>query len=192
MVGKFDREMTDVFTKQTKFPEELWNSLRLKLTEAAADMRRTSKRTICTFRARALILKSGLQGYSSIEPFEQAIAKDRSFAPAYAGSAVARAARSGQFRFNMADEAAKARVAAQTAIQLDPSLAEAHEALGRVYAREGRRQEAEKSLRRAIELDRGRSTTYNSYAMFCLLPYGRNEEAVQQLRLAEQADHHRP
>ena len=43
-------------------------------------------------------------------------------------------------------------------------------------------------MRRAIELDRGRSTTYNSYAFFCLLPYGRNEEAVQQLRLAEQAD----
>ena len=56
------------------------------------------------------------------------------------------------------------------------------------YTREKGRQEAEKSLRRAIELDGGRPTTYNSYAFFCLLPYGRNEEAVQQLRLAEQAD----
>jgi TolB-like protein/Tfp pilus assembly protein PilF len=187
--GKFDRKIADVFAVQDEISRGIVNSLRLKLGAGRRRYETNVEAYDLYLRARALILQHGLQGYSeSIEPFEQAIAKDRSFAPAYAGLSVARAARSGQFKFNMADEAAKARVAAETAIQLDPLLAEAHEALGRVYAREGRRREAEKSMRRAIELDRGRSTTYNSYAFFCLLPYGRNEEAVQQLRLAEQAD----
>ena len=45
-----------------------------------------------------------------------------------------------------------------------------------------------KSFRRAIELDPNRSTSYGHFAMFLLLPLGRIEEALQQLRVAEKAD----
>jgi tetratricopeptide (TPR) repeat protein len=80
------------------------------------------------------------------------------------------------------------RAAAERAIQLDPLLAEAHDALGMVYARDGQWVQSEKSFHRAIELDSNRSTTYDDFAMNLLLPLGRIEDAIRQMRLAEKAD----
>ena len=45
------------------------------------------------------------------------------------------------------------RAAAEKAIQLDPMLAEAHDALGMAYARDAQWEQSEKSFRRAIALD---------------------------------------
>jgi hypothetical protein len=50
--------------------------------------------------------------------------------------AAAYAARSGQFRLDIPDEVRRMRAAAEQAIRLDPLLAEAHDALGMVYARD--------------------------------------------------------
>jgi tetratricopeptide (TPR) repeat protein len=74
------------------------------------------------------------------------------------------------------------------AIQLDTLLADAHDALGRVYARDGQWELSERSFRRAIQLDRNRSTTYDYFVIEVLLPLGRIEEALKQLRVAEKAD----
>jgi hypothetical protein len=85
---------------------------------------------------RARVLQHGETGYDeSIGPLEEAVAKDPSFAPAYAGLAGAHTFRTGQFRFDMAEESSKMRAAAEKRIQLDPLLAEAHEALGMAYSR---------------------------------------------------------
>src|SRR5206468_7706226 len=124
----------------------------------------------------------------TIGPFEEAIAKDPSFAPAYAGLAAAHAARSGQGSFDRSDEMLKMRAAAEKAIQLDPLLAEAHDALGMAYSRDAQWEQSEKSFRRAIELDPGRSMSHEHFATFLLWPLGRIEEALQQLRVAEKAD----
>jgi len=140
-------------------------------------------------RARALDQQPMPERFLSIEPFEHAIAKDPLFAPAYAGLASVNALRSIQFPVDHpADELTTMRAAAEKAIHLDPLLAEAHDALALVYAREGRWAEAEKSFRHAIELDRNRSTTYDNFGLWLLFVLGRNEEALQQLRLAEEAD----
>ena len=52
------------------------------------------------------------------------------------------------------------RVAAEQAIRLDPLLAEAHDALGMLYARDARWADSEKSFRRAIELDPNSSASH--------------------------------
>jgi Tfp pilus assembly protein PilF len=124
----------------------------------------------------------------SVDPFQKVIEKDSSFAPAYAGLAAAYAARSGEDRFDRADELVNMRVAAGKAIQLDPLLAEAHEALGMVYARDAQWEQSEKSFRRAIEIEPGRSESRRRYAMIFLLPLGRIEEALQQVRQAKRND----
>ena len=80
------------------------------------------------------------------------------------------------------------RVAAEKAIQLDPLLPEAHDALGMGYAQGGQWEQSESSFRRAIELGPGRSESYRHYATFLLLPLGRIEESLRQLRVAEKAD----
>jgi Flp pilus assembly protein TadD len=79
------------------------------------------------------------------------------------------------------------RAAAEKAIQLDPLLAEAYDALGLVYARDGQWEQAEKTFRHAIELDSNHSTTYLYFA-WVLSVLGRLDDARQQLRLAEKLD----
>jgi tetratricopeptide (TPR) repeat protein len=140
-------------------------------------------------RARAVSVP-GLSGPAeAIKLFEQAIAKDPAFAPAYAGMGTAYAIRSVYFPVNHpTDELLKMRAAAEKAIQLDPLLGEAYDALGMAYARDGQWEQAEKSFRRAIQLDRNRSNTYTDYALWLLRVLDRNDEALQQLRVAERAD----
>ena len=58
------------------------------------------------------------------------------------------------------------RAAAEKAIQLDPLLAEAHDALGMAYARDGQWEQSEKSFRRAIELDPSDSLSHVDFATF--------------------------
>jgi tetratricopeptide (TPR) repeat protein len=140
-------------------------------------------------RARTLEYQRGVPGLSeSVDALEEVIAKDASFAPAYAALAAAHAARSGQFRFNVPEEMLKMRAAAENAIRLDPLLAEAHDALGMVHARDARWQLSEQCFRRALEIDPGRSHTRGHFAAYCLWPLGRMREAVEQVREAEKAE----
>jgi len=124
----------------------------------------------------------------SIDLLEEAIAKDPSFAPAYAGLAMAHAIRSGQTRQDIPDEVRKLRAAVEQAIRLDPLLAEAHGALGMLYARDARWVESEKSFRRAIDLDPNSSASHTSFALDLLRSTGRLEEALHQLQIAEKND----
>jgi tetratricopeptide (TPR) repeat protein len=119
--------------------------------------------------------------------FEQAIAKDPSFAPAYAGLAVAHLSVSGQSRDN-SGEVVKMRAAADKAIPLDPVLAEAYDALGAAEAREAQRGQSENSFRRSMEIPPGRPEWHGYFAIFYLLPLGRTEEAIRHLRIAQNSD----
>jgi TolB-like protein len=181
--GRYDRELVQVLAIQDEISRGIVNSLRLKLGQGRRRYEASPEAYDLYLRARSLD-----DDRQSIVAFEQAIAKDPSFAPAYAGLAAAYAFRSDGFGVDRAGELAKMRAAAEKAIQLDPLLAEAHEALGTGYARDGQWEQSEKSFRRAIELDPGRSKTYCSFARNLLLVLGRIEEAVQQLRVAEKAD----
>jgi TolB-like protein len=187
--ARFDRELTDAFAIQDEISRGIVNSLRLKLGRGRRRYETSAEAYDLYLRARSLFIEGGFPGLSdSVDSFEQAIAKDPSFAPAFAGLAEAHAARSGQFRFDLADEMTKMRVAAEKAIQLDPVLAEAHDALGITFARDGRWEESEKSFRRAIELEPNRSLTYANFAVYLLWPLARIQEALHQLRVAEKSD----
>jgi serine/threonine-protein kinase len=121
--------------------------------------------------------------------YQQVIAKDPLFAPAYAGLASAYAASSAQgFSDDHADELTEMRAAAEKAIQLDPLLAEAHQALAMEYARDGRWTNAEMSFRHAIDLDPSNSSAHGDLTLYVLLPLGRIDEGVRQMRIAEKSD----
>ena len=160
-----------------------YGRLRPKTSSAAYDL---------YVRARAFEMLPSLSGIeSSIDLLNQAIIKDPSYAPAYAGIAAGYAARSGFDGFEAAQHAdmiARGWSAAETALQLDPRLAEAHYALGMMQARCAQWELAERSFRRAIELAPRDPLWRDHFAMFLLLPLGRIEEAVRQLRVAEELD----
>jgi tetratricopeptide (TPR) repeat protein len=143
-------------------------------------------------RARAFEVAPNLSGIeSSIDLFQQAIAKDSSFAPAYAGVAAGYAARSGFDRFDpqqRADMLARGWAAAKTAVQLDPRLADAHDAVAMMQARQAQWKLAERSFRHAIELAPRDVLWREHLVMFLLLPLGRAEEAIRELRVSEEID----
>ena len=187
--GRYDRELTDVFAIQDEISRGIVNSLRLKLGGGRRRYETSAEAYDLYLQARALAIQRGLDGENrSVAPFEAAIARDPSFAPAYAGLAAAHVARSGQAGFDLADEMAKMQTAAERAIQLDPLLGEAHGAMGIVYAREAQWAQSEKSFRHALELAPNDSVIYDNFALTLLMPLGRIQEAVQLLRKAEKND----
>lgn len=188
--GKFDRELTDIFTIQEEISRGIVNNLRLKLGHGRRRYETSVEAYDLYLHARALpIQRASLGNRESIGPYEAAIAKDPSFAPAYAGLAAAYAVNSAQaFNIDHADELPKMRAAAEKAIQLDPLLAEAHDALGMAYAREGQWEQSEKSFRRAIELEPSNSVTYRHISIWLLLALGRIDEALHDMFIAERAD----
>src|SRR5262252_6674971 len=187
---RYDEGLTDIFKIQDEVSRGVVNSLRLKLGRGRRRYDTSVQAYDLYLRARALQQRAYPLGYSqSIGPLEDAIVRDPSFAPAYAGLAAAIVARSGDSAlFGHDDELARMRVTAEKAIQLDPLLPEAHDALGMSYAREGQWEQSEKSFRHAIGLDPSSSTAHDHFAFNLLLPLGRVEEAVRELRIAAKAD----
>jgi TolB-like protein/Tfp pilus assembly protein PilF len=188
--GRYDRELTDVLAIQDELSRNIVNQLRLKLGRGRRRYETSIEAYDYYLRARAMA-NSGLSGReASVVPFQQAIARDSSFAPAYAGLAAAYVSRTGEGPLNPSyDEAlATMQATAEKAIELDPLLAEAHAALGMTYARFGQWRQSEQHFRRAIELDASSSITLRDFATSLLLPLGRVEEAVREMRAAERAD----
>jgi TolB-like protein/tetratricopeptide (TPR) repeat protein len=188
--GRYDRESTDIFSIQDEISRGIVNGLRLKLGRGRRRYETSPEAYDLYLRARALETQPLATGVKqSVEPFEQAIGRDPSFAPAYAGLAAAYAAISG---FDVPDrgpdDLSRMREAAESAIRLDPLLAEAHDALGLVQARDAQWVQSEKSFRRSFELDPNNSRAHDDFSMSLLLPLGRIEEAVAQARIADQMD----
>src|SRR5262249_45355707 len=83
--GGFDRELTDIFASQDEISLAVVNDLRLKLGHTRRRYETSVEAYDLYLHAQALRLR-GLPGIvQSIGTLEQAIAKDPSFAPAYAG-----------------------------------------------------------------------------------------------------------
>jgi len=80
------------------------------------------------------------------------------------------------------------RAAAQRAVELDPLLPEAHDAMGVVYARLGQWEQSRQSFSRAIDLDPNASEARLDFVMNVGLPVGWVSNALQEMRLAEKSD----
>jgi serine/threonine-protein kinase len=189
--GRYDREFTDIFAIQDEISRGIVNSLRLKLGRGRRRYETSVEAYDLYLRASALgdAGRFGLSGVSqSVPVFEQAISKDPAFAPAYAGLALAHVLLSGNFNYDIPEEVAKMRPAAERAVRLDPLSAEAYDALGAAYAREAQWEQSEKSFLRALEIQPGRAESHTYLAAYLLLPLGRTDQAIQHLRIAEKND----
>jgi TolB-like protein len=169
--GRYEARIADLLEIQDEVSRGIVNNLRLKLGRGRRRYETSPEAYDFYLRARALETRVAfLGGYQqSLSLFEQAIAKDSSFAPAYAGLAAAHAWRSGMFRANIPDEAVKMRVAVDKAVQLDPLLAETYDALGMIYARDGqfgtsrKRASAAQSSSIVTARSRTRTSPYTSF-----------------------------
>ncbi|RWD35662.1 tetratricopeptide repeat protein [Mesorhizobium sp.] len=124
----------------------------------------------------------------AIERFREAVAIDPTFAAAYAGLADAYSALGYLSYLAPADAFPEARRHATSALELDPSLADAHASLGFVklyfdWDWPG----AEAEFRRAIALDPNQPGPHQWYSIY-LLAAGRPREALQAIEAAQQRD----
>ncbi len=123
-----------------------------------------------------------------IEAFEHAIGADQQFALAYSGLAAALAKLGLIGEIRPAEVFPRCRSAAQHALELAPELCEAHTALAFVQqAYDLDRNAAEKSCRRALQIDPEFVMAHCIYARLCTAG-GRHDEAVAALRRAREID----
>jgi tetratricopeptide (TPR) repeat protein len=127
-----------------------------------------------------------------LDIYQEAIAKDAAFAPAYAGLAAAYASASSTPIGERKDSLVNMRAAAQRAVQLDPLLPEARDAMGIMYARLGQWEQSRQSFLRAIDLDPNASAARLDSVMNFFLPLGWSSYALQQVQLAEKSDPRSP
>jgi TolB-like protein/Flp pilus assembly protein TadD len=187
--GRYDRELADVLRIQDEISRGIVNNLRLKLARGQHRYEISSEVYDSYLRARALTVERGSAGViGSIGLLEDVVARDPSFAPAYADLAAAYVYRSGVFQFNISNEMSKMRAAAEKAMQLDPLLPQAYHAQAMVYARQAQWEQSEKSFRRAIEMAPSRAESHADFAFYLLLPLGRIEETVRETRAATKVD----
>lgn len=192
--SSFDRELKDVFVIQDEISRSIVNQLRLKLGQGQRRYNTNLEAYDLYLKAQALTRNQGLpEGWDNllagINIFEQVIADDPAFAPAYAGLATAYGRLSATPRSFPPDEAyAKMRGAAERALELDPLLAEAYSSMGLVYSRDHNWQDSEKAFRRSIELNPSLSDSHGNFAMSVLYPLGRLDEASRELRKAVELD----
>ena len=125
------------------------------------------------------------------EYYEKAVAKDPTFAPAYAGLAELYAIWGWRLAKDpmagYADARQLTRQWAQKTLALDSGRAEAHAALAWVSQQEWDWQAAERSYRRAIEVNPSYATARIWYAMY-LYGMERFDEAVVQAKHAQHLD----
>ena len=115
--------------------------------------------------------------------FQQAVDKDPNYAAAYAGLADAYAVLGYGQQLPPTEAFAKAYAAANRALTLNSTLAEAHAALGFVYWVNAEFVDAERALRRSIELNPNLPIAHERYHGF-LKSLGRFKEAQEALTRA--------
>ena len=189
----FDRPLEDIFEIQRNVAEDVIKSFDVTHGTARRGMvrQRTTNLRAYQYYLRAAYLQGGGPDdlREMVEYYRAATEADPQYALAYAALSQALVTRT-HWGFAPANETdAAAMAAAERAMALDPSLSESQHAMGNVHAvlrRDPAR--AEPYLRRAVELDSMNSDARNTYAQEVLIPLGRFDEAVEQLRSAVVVD----
>lgn len=125
----------------------------------------------------------------SVELFQRAIQADPNYALAYAGLAdtynVIPAYAAG---LSSLEAHPLAIAAARRALELDPSLAEAHASMGMSLAFDFKWADAEREFRRSLELNPNNAAAHYFYAFAYLLPQRRFDECIAEFQRALSLD----
>jgi serine/threonine-protein kinase len=191
---KYNRQLSDIFSVQDEMAQEISGKLRLKLS--GEEQKRLTKRHTENTEAYQLYMKGryfwnkrtqeGLQ--KGMDFFRQAIDLDPNYALAYAGLADSYSFLGLHRVVAPAEILPQAKAAAQKALAIDDSLAEAHTSLAYVkmiYDWDWRA--TEKEYKRSLKLNANDALTHSYYAQY-LAALGRLDEAVREMKRAQELD----
>jgi DNA-binding winged helix-turn-helix (wHTH) protein/TolB-like protein/Tfp pilus assembly protein PilF len=191
---KFDGKFTDIFSVQDAISEQVMRALMLKLS--AEEMQRSRKHHTTSFEAydayskgRFFWDKRSEYGFNkAIEFFKKAIELDPEYALAYAGLADTYIIQGLYDLLPPKPTFLEAKENALKALELDPTLGEAHTSLAAVelfchwnFTR------AEEGFLRALDLNPNHTIAHLEYADL-LSAAGRHEEGISEMRYAQSLD----
>jgi len=192
--GSYQHESRDLIAAQQEIATHIARTLvpSTRAASAAAGVpgsTRDAEAHALYFRALYLLNKRTPEDlWRAIAYFERAIAKDSSYALAYAGIAQSYLLLGSSFGvFPLRDALARAEAASRRALAIDDRVSAAHTALA--YAHQLRRQwtSAEHEYRRALALNPSDATAHSWHA-FLLMYTGRKDAAVREIELASRLD----
>ncbi|HOB54529.1 MAG TPA: protein kinase [Acidobacteriota bacterium] len=167
----FERDVADVFAVQAEVAERVARSLAIELLpERKEAMARGGTANPAAheayLRGRFLWHQRGKTNYEqAVELFQQAVSLDPDYAAAYAGLSDVYQDLYFDTWVPPAVVMPQAEAAAKKALELDPSSAEAHVALGGIRKYLWDWPGAEREYRKALELDPGSSTALNGLGL---------------------------
>ncbi len=188
----YDRKLTDIFTVESEVAQRIASSLEARLTgreqKEVADIPTKNPEAYDAYlRGLASLNKQGFESIEhAIEYLQKAVELDPQYAQAWAQLGIAESQKSGYERTPAQLE--RARVAAETAVRLQPDLAETHEGLATYYYYGLR--DFDRAL---LELDQARSRDPNNpevilYTGLIKRRQGKLDESIEYQRKATQFD----
>jgi eukaryotic-like serine/threonine-protein kinase len=192
--AEYNNTLADIFSVQEEISRKISEKLRVRLT--GEDEEKLAKRYTKDAEAYGLYLKgryfwnkrdeAGLR--NGIKYFQEAEQKDPTYALAYSGLADSYSLLSDIGVVKPSDEMPKARAAAQRAVDIDPTLAEAYTSRAFVkLAYDWDWLGAEADFKKALELNPKYPTAHQWYASY-LMQMGKFEPAKKEIEQAHQLD----
>lgn len=188
----YDRGLRDVLALQTEVAQAVAREIRVKLSPI--DQARFAKiHTVVPeaydayLRGRYHWNRRPARVLEAVKYFELAVKQDPTYAPGYAGLADALSSM-GAWGFVPANEGCiKAKGLAQRALEIDPSLAEAHTALAYATMYHYDFLAAEREFERALEINPRYATGHHLFGLY-LSMMGHYEEAYTEFQRAFRLD----
>jgi DNA-binding winged helix-turn-helix (wHTH) protein/TolB-like protein/Tfp pilus assembly protein PilF len=188
--GQFDEKFTDIFAVQDAISERVAKALKIRLTGNGKKHYTENVEAYQFYmKGRFHLLKAiRSETETGVSYFQQAIAADPNYALAYAGLADAYRGRSVGGETPSGEVFPTAKAAANKAIEIDSTLAEAHTNLGHImFWYDWNWAGAENQHKRALELDPNSADTLQFYAHL-LSNTGRHAEALAKIKRAREID----
>jgi serine/threonine-protein kinase len=192
--GTFDEKFTDVFTVQDTISRKVADALAVRLT--GEEQQRLTRRYTGNVEAYQLYMTGRYHWAkltppdikTAIESFQQAIDKDPEYALAYFGKAEALRSLAINADIPSKESLPPAKAAATKALDIDPSLSEAHASLSfSLIWYDWNWTEGEKEAQRAIALNPNSAHAHFAYA-HALSDLGRYDEAIGHMTQARKLD----
>ncbi len=191
---QFTRGMQDISSLQQDITQELTTALRSRLTgdeQQAMNVRSKEKSEAyqISLQARYHFMKRTAEDMkAAIDYYQRAVSLDPTYAEAQAGLAITYTVAASYIRGSTADFMARAEAAAQRALTLAPSLADAHVAMAMASSAKWDWKTTEAEFQRALTLNPNDANAHYFYAYIFLVPQKRLTEAISEYRRALDLD----